>query len=397
MNTVPYQIDKDSIGRELTPIDPANAKYQESWLQELLRNYPDTLPTAEIEPVFSPLIPIGREVPTATGYIDNLFISPQGYPVLVETKLWRNPDARRDVLAQSIDYAASITGWKFSKLDEITRKYTDQYEGNAFGLIEWIEYYTHEPVEDLDYFEETVSNNLRLGRFLMLLVGDRIRSTVVDILSHINKYPHLAMNVALVELQCYRLKEDDEWPLIVVPSLLARTEIVERSIVQVNVSLDGAYQVEAEQQKLTKGERSGRSPLTEDEYWAKLKRQDPRSFETARTLIEYYRNKDGIILRPRDNSIAVRMIAPESGQRISLFFIRTDGVIECWRSTIRQQLERAGLDRVIHEDYVRDLTPMLRQQTKSLSIYAPAKNVDVDAFMQAVDRFIDRIMQASPE
>jgi hypothetical protein len=83
----------------------------------------------------------------------------------------------------------------------------------------------------------------------MLLVGDRIRSSVVDMLSHINKYPHLAMNVALIELQCYHLVEDEQWPLLVVPSLLARTEIIERSIVQVNVTLDGSYQVKAEQKK----------------------------------------------------------------------------------------------------------------------------------------------------
>lgn len=397
MNVVPYQIDENSTVRKLIPINPAKAGYQESWLQEVLRIHPNILPTAEIEPVFSPLIPIGKEVPTDSGYIDNLFISPQGYPVLVETKLWKNPEARRDVLAQSIDYAASLSNWNYSKLDEATRKYTRHFENSEIGLIDWIEQSTGETIEDASYFEENVSKNLRLGRILMLLVGDRIRSTVVDLLSHINKYPHLAMNVALIELQCFQLAEDEQWPLLVVPSLLARTEIIERSIVQVNVSIDGTYRVKAKQRKIAEVEKTSRTPLTEDEYWEKLKHEDERSYDKARILIDYYRNKDGIHLRPRQNSIAIHMFAPESGQRISLFFIRTDGVIECWHSTIAEQLGKAGLARELLDEYLQELKPMLKQRTKSLSIYSPAKDVDVDALILVVDRFIDRIMHAEPD
>ena len=119
MNTVPFLIGSNSSGERLKPIDPVQAAYQEKWLQELIHRHPDILPVAEIEPVFYPLVPIGREVPVTAGYIDNLFISAQGYPVIVETKLWRNPEARRNVLAQLIDYAASISDWTYEKLDQV--------------------------------------------------------------------------------------------------------------------------------------------------------------------------------------------------------------------------------------------------------------------------------------
>jgi hypothetical protein len=256
---------------------------------------------------------------------------------------------------------------------------------------------TDETIEDVGYFEDTVNKNLRLGRILMLLVGDRIRSSVVDMLSHINKYPHLAMNVALIELRYFHLVEDKQWPLLVVPSPLARTEIIERSIVQVNVTLDGSYQVKAEQKKMGATEKTSRTPLTEDEFWEKLEHQDAQSSENARKLIDYYRDKDGVHLEPRQNSIAVHLFAPESGQRISLFIIRTDGVIECWRTTVGDQLENGGLNRELMIEYVSDLKPMLNQKTKSLSIYSSAKDVDVEAFKLVVDRFIDRVKWAEPD
>jgi len=76
------------------------------------------------ESVFSPLISIGREVPTNAGSIDNLYLSSQGYLILVETKLWRNPEARREVVGQIIDYAKEISKWSFKQLEDQVRSYS---------------------------------------------------------------------------------------------------------------------------------------------------------------------------------------------------------------------------------------------------------------------------------
>jgi hypothetical protein len=52
--------------------------FDEEWIQELIAANPETLPIDDIDPVFCPLICIGREVETDAGYIDNLYISPEG-------------------------------------------------------------------------------------------------------------------------------------------------------------------------------------------------------------------------------------------------------------------------------------------------------------------------------
>jgi hypothetical protein len=346
---------------------------------------------ADIEPVFYPLIPIGREVPTETGVIDNLYISQQGYPVIVETKLWRNPEARRDVFAQSIDYAVSLSKWKFQELDQCTKSYTKTF-GKPFGLLEWIDEYLHEPLDvDNIYFEENVSRNLRLGRFLILLVGDKIRSTVVDLMGHFNDVPHLAFNIALVELHCYKSNEDKPWPLYVVPTIKAQTQIVERTIVQVNVTMNGKDEISSVHEKI-KEDSAGRGPLTEDEYWSRLKDQSPESYDAVRKIIDYYRDNPPAFLKIRDNSIAVRVYAPESGNKLSMFFIRTNGVIECWPMTIDNQFERFELDKKVMKTFLENMRRILPNSKGVNSIFQHTKDIDTDEFFSIIDELIEDLL-----
>ena len=168
MKTCPYLVKEDSSGQKLQEVESHEKVFNESWLQELLRKQPDILPVSEIEPIFHPPIPIGCEVSTETGSIDNLFISPRGYLILVETKLWRNPQAKREVLAQAIDYGSSISKWNYHRLNEVAREYTKKYEKVDLDLLHWVEKQSG-PVEGgREFFEDTVSKNLRLGRFLTL-------------------------------------------------------------------------------------------------------------------------------------------------------------------------------------------------------------------------------------
>src|SRR5690349_6633590 len=115
MKSRPFVIKPNMTGQPLVPIRPDEKHFPETWLQEVLQSYPQILPVDEIESVFWPLVPIGREIGTSVGPIDNLFISKAGYLVLVETKLWRNSQAKREVFAQAIDYASELAGWSFEQ------------------------------------------------------------------------------------------------------------------------------------------------------------------------------------------------------------------------------------------------------------------------------------------
>jgi hypothetical protein len=393
MKTHPYIIQEKQDGSQLAEVLSSERHFDEAWLQELLRLHPNILPTAEIETVFSSLVPIGREVTTGVGSIDILFISHSGYLVLVETKLWRNPEAKREVLAQAIDYSASLSKFSFGELDKVVRNYTATFEGKETGLVDWVEYNLGPFQVGREYFEDTVMQNLRLGRFLTLIVGDRIRQSLLDMMSYVNKYPHLSMNVALVELPCYRLRKDKDWPLLFIPNLISRTEIVERSVVQVTVTSQGQYSVEAVQDKADDKEKTHRREfLTEDAYWELLKQKLPNGVDKAKELVDHFRAIEGINIEPSTGSIVARLNVQDSGIQATLFFIDKNGNLYTWPDTIRGQISRGGFNPNLVDAFDRDVSQILKKGISQRS--KPILLLNQDRFISIADAFIKCVQTA---
>ena len=80
----------------------------EAWLRDTLFEHPEILPIRDIDPSFGPLIPLCKELRTDAGPLDIAYINQHGQLTLVECKLWRNPEARRKVVAQVLDYVRAI-------------------------------------------------------------------------------------------------------------------------------------------------------------------------------------------------------------------------------------------------------------------------------------------------
>lgn len=382
MRAYPFLINKDASGQRLQAIEVREKGYDEAWLQELLRRQPDILPVAQIEPIFYPVIPIGREVATETGAIDNLFISPRGYLTLVETKLWRNPEAKREVVAQVIDYASSLSKWNYDRLNDVAMEYTKKYEDAESNLVDWVEKQLGLLEGGRDFFEETVAKNLSLGRFLALIVGDRVRQSVVQMLNYVNKHPGLALNVALVELQGYWIEKKHSWPLLIVPRVYARTEIVERSVVQVTVIEGKTPKVDVWQEKV--------SP-TEEAFWEVLRQRAPGKYHVVRDLIGEFREKDGIELIPRESSIVIALRLHETGRLASLFFVTTNGDLCVWPKTLANQLSSAGSDPVLAEAYDHQMKAILQMPKDRIELSRSIAEVNVGKFKSSVDELIRQI------
>src|SRR5215213_2207056 len=94
------------------------AGHDELWLQRLIMKHPSLLPVDQIEAAFTPLVPICLELPVGSGSLDNLLVTPAGDLVLVECKLWRNHEARREVVGQIIEYASEMSKWNYDRLEE---------------------------------------------------------------------------------------------------------------------------------------------------------------------------------------------------------------------------------------------------------------------------------------
>jgi hypothetical protein len=337
-------------------------------------------------------------VGTDTGSIDNLFISPRGYLVLVETKLWRNPQARREVVAQAIDYAASLSRWTYSKLDGAVRAYLKTYEEVELDLLGWVEQ-QHGPVEGgRHFFEDTVAKNLRLGRFLTMIVGDRIRQSLVDMLNHVNRYPHLATDVALVEMHCYRWQREEEWPLLVVPRVVARTEVVERSVIQVTVKESGAHEVDVRQEKaVEKPERRTRVTMTEEAFWELLSEEAPDAYEPIHHLVEEYRSRDGIGIDPLKMGLFVRLDFLNLDTPPAVFVVQPSGNLMVNPGSHVHASGRLGIDPSIAERYGEAMRPLLNPSRGQANWHCPITEVDVRRFQSGVDTFIEEMRRAAAD
>jgi hypothetical protein len=155
------------------PLKPLSETVSEACIQELVHKHPACLPIAEIDAMFSAPVPICTELNTPAGAIDNFMVTPSGLPVLVECKLWRNPEGRREVVGQILDYAKELSRWSSSDLQrEVNRRL--KRDGNP--LLEMVR--AVDPEIDEIQFNDALTANLRRGRFLLLIVGDGIREGV---------------------------------------------------------------------------------------------------------------------------------------------------------------------------------------------------------------------------
>lgn len=228
----------------------SSAEYAETWLQDLLYRFPESLPIAEIDGGFADLIPVCREMNTPAGPVDVVYITPDGRPVIVEAKLWRNPESRRRVVGQILDYAKELSQWNYESLDAAVRaaRRAEDGSGRPKGLFDLARLKTPELEEAR--FIDSVSQSLRRGDLLLLIVGDGIREGVGAITQFLEGHGTLHFTFGLVEMAIYRLPEGGH---LVQPRVLAQSTIVRRIVVQ----LEGAGLVALEESEAEGPEESG--------------------------------------------------------------------------------------------------------------------------------------------
>ncbi len=208
------------------PLDTgvSDGSIYEEKLQKLLFCHPQALPITAIDPAYEGLVPICRELNTNAGYLDALYANHLGKLVLVEFKLWRNQQARREVIGQILDYTKEVASWDYEDLQREVSLNTGM-NGNVLYVKVRKEKSNLNEAE----FVDNVSRHLKRGEFLLLIVGDGIREGVENIVDFVQRHSGLHFNLALVEAALYRDKAHN---LFVHPRVLARTEIVRRFVIE---------------------------------------------------------------------------------------------------------------------------------------------------------------------
>ncbi len=197
--------------------------YNENWIQQVCFENPSLLPIEEIEPTFGGMIPICRELSTPSGFVDLLYLNEYGFLTIGECKLWRNPEARRKVIGQILDYAKDIAKWNYSNLEQACLK---TRRDNGKSLFEIIQAY-YPDIEEAEFIDR-VQSNLAKGRFLLTIIGDGIRENMEDLANYIHSNGNMNFTLSLIELPVYKNPENDT--LLITPRIIAKTKEIERII-----------------------------------------------------------------------------------------------------------------------------------------------------------------------
>lgn len=153
----------------------------ESELQELLVESPQLINITEIREGILPLVFAIREFGLpGSGKTDLIGFTPEGDIALIECKLARNPEVRRKVIGQILEYASYL--WQMS-YDEFDQRITAKMGRSLASLIE-------EAVEedwDEENFRTGIIDCLKTGRFVLVIVVDEINSELMRIINYVNE------------------------------------------------------------------------------------------------------------------------------------------------------------------------------------------------------------------
>lgn len=223
---IPVLVSSEGHNIMLERIALGAGTHNEAWLQALIHERPELLPVSRIEPAFGELVPIAREVPCGHGYIDNLYLTPVGDIVLVETKLWNNGEARREVVAQALDYVSALTSMGYDAFEAAIGKGSGLGARSLYAMVAE----RHDALPQSEFID-AVSANLARGRMLVIALGDGIRREARLLADLLQSHAGAHFTFALVELAIWR--DAGSGDLVVVPHTLAQTVMIERGIVSI--------------------------------------------------------------------------------------------------------------------------------------------------------------------
>ena len=221
----------DEVAHVIARVPQGDAR-REATLRDLIHDHPAILPVHELDPSFGRLFTVARELNVpGVGFIDVLLADERGRLVVVECKLWRNPQARREVIGQILDYARKLARYGYEDLQRQISIATRRQGNVLFALAQ-------AAGSDLDeaQFVDRVARDLAAGRFLLLVVGDGITEGTRRIGEYLRDQPGLAFGFGLIELAEYRHGAPGAEQVIMQPRVLAQTAVIERHVIRSEVA-----------------------------------------------------------------------------------------------------------------------------------------------------------------
>lgn len=330
---------------------------QETWFRDAIFSNPEL--------VIAPCRAAGRvdagevwlpwrvEANFGSGPIDVLLVSSYGRIGIVETKLSYNPQKRREVVAQVLDYALSLQDVERDELPTL-------------------------PDSEFVPDEIDLSDGLASGKFLLIIAGDALDPRALR-LSQSLLARHLTneWDLVMIDLNVFRSTESEQ-SLLMVPELLGTVQADLRQVVRVQIqgeSPKARVSVERISQDIPSVARPPKLASIEA-FSAQVETEAPLLAGAVRALVDAFSgastSSPGVIRFGLQASTANLYWVSPSGQQRRFLTVTTDGRVR----VIFRYLASTG-----HEDLVARLKEIsqtlfvIGAQERSGTVWVSERNV----------------------
>ena len=238
--------------------------------------------------------------------IDALLLSASGRIGIVETKLAYNPEARREVVAQVLEYAIHFRG---VSIEELTAHLPVPLRTDGHVFVE----------------PDTIQGKVEDGDYLLIVAGDQLDPRAVRLSSELlGTHVIHGWDLAMVEVSVFEQETDsDEKEYILVPHLGSAIKVDQRQVVKVIIE-EKRMRVEVEQR--SEAVTVSRPKWDEERFFAEAERAKvplPHFASELRRLRQAY---SGVIFDfggAKDGSLILK----KGGSNILEFYLGYGGYI----------------------------------------------------------------------
>lgn len=332
--------------------------FDEAFLQRMIHEAPAIVPVHEYFPGSVQVVSLGREIPVDVGggkvrSLDNLLVTTDGRLVFIEAKLWRNPEALREVVAQALEYARALTSLKVSELEQAIRSCgkADRVLQDGESIEEYLARLNDkEPLDGYDpnTFGSQLERNLRTGEVLLLILGDGIHPSIERFVDWFERRASLPLSFGLVQIQVFQHPETGKY--LAVPQTLLKTREVTRHVVIVDIKApegvtadvkvetgtaeSGSPKVTSRPRATAEGEITWPEMLTRIRQTAPGMEAEVEEFASGLEAL-------GLTPVPTKTAIAYALYAQDEKQPIRMVSVLADKVYAGWMALA---LKNVGLD-----------------------------------------------------
>lgn len=238
----------DEAGKLITKFERlslgGNSSFDEKWLQKVLFENIELIKVSD--PVYDKItvIPLCRELTLNDGirnlFLDVLAVTETGRLVLIECKLWKNPQARREVLAQTLEYGTLMQKLSYSDLAAKLKKHISS--GTEDPIAHRLRKAGLEFDESL--LIDRVSENIKQGNFHLIIAGDGIRGDLFNLVNS-RLMSGMTADLSLLEIAVHKNSAGE---IILCPSIPSETETIKRTVLISTEGMPAVIEEELEDQ-----------------------------------------------------------------------------------------------------------------------------------------------------